>query len=174
MVIKSKIQNLHKELNPIKSILNSRGISKVNDFINPKIENVEHWSTLNNISEGIELLNYHLNENHNILIVVDSDADGYTSAALTKQMIDVISDYLNLKPKVEFYIHSQKVHGLTQECMNHIVSLDYNLVVLPDAGSNDYDECEILRKLNVDTLVIDHHPIDESDSRISGTVKISL
>jgi len=35
------------------------------------------------------------------------------------------------------------------------------LVIVPDAGSNDYEQHQVLRERGVDVLVIDHHEADK-------------
>jgi len=66
-----------------------------------------------------------------------------------------------------YRVHDAKQHGLN----DHIewilkVTNDpsdeqcYSLVIIPDAGSNDSEECTRLRQNNINTIVLDHHLCD--------------
>ena len=60
---------------------------------------------------------------------------------------------------IDYVMHSGKMHGLTSDlCMKNEKTLyDYDLVIIPDASSNDYEQHYALRQLGTDILVLDHH-----------------
>ena len=45
--------------------------------------------------------------------------------------------------------------------MDYINSHTFDLVLIPDAGSNDYEAHAALKKKNIDTIILDHHLADE-------------
>ena len=45
--------------------------------------------------------------------------------------------------------------------MDYINSHDFNLLIVPDAGSNDYDAHEMLKGQLIDTIILDHHLADK-------------
>lgn len=97
----------------------------------------------------------HINENHNCLVVVDSDCDGYTSAAI------IINYLYDLFPAwvtnhLQWFIHEGKQHGLS-DCISGLLECDYSLVILPDSSSNDFDYHKELVKDDIDVIVLDHH-----------------
>lgn len=54
-------------------------------------------------------------------------------------------------------MHSGKQHGVEIDKVPH----DAKLIVIPDAGSNQYEEHHILKEQGYDILVIDHHLCDK-------------
>ena len=109
-----------------------------------------------NMREGAVMLIKHINQGNKILIQVDSDCDGYTSAA-------TLINYLNclfpsfVQSNIYYRIHTGKQHGIILDT----VPADVKLVIAPDSSSNDYDEHTALKESGVDVLVIDHHEADE-------------
>jgi single-stranded-DNA-specific exonuclease len=57
-------------------------------------------------------------------------------------------------------MHEGKQHGL-QDCMDWIEDIGAGLVIIPDAGSNDTEECKKLQENNIKVIVLDHHICDE-------------
>ena len=51
--------------------------------------------------------------------------------------------------------------------MDYINSHNFDLILIPDAGSNDYEAHAALKKKNIDTIILDHHLADKiSDDAI--------
>ena len=94
----------------------------------------------------------HIAAGHKILIQIDSDCDGYTSAAL-------LINYLNclfpafVQNNIIYRFHSGKEHGIILAT----IPADVSLVIAPDSSSNDYEVHKQLAERQVDVLVIDHH-----------------
>ena len=67
-----------------------------------------------------------------MLVIVDSDCDGYTSSALLlNYLYDLFPSFvLN---NVKYYIHEGKEHGLS-DVIDYINIKDFDLIILPDAG----------------------------------------
>lgn len=92
-----------------------------------------------------------------MLVVVDSDTDGYTSAAIfINYLHDIFPSYV--ESKVNWFLHSGKQHGLSDLHLeeNH----EYGLIVVPDAASNDYDLHLEFAYDDISVLVLDHHEAD--------------
>lgn len=104
------------------------------------------------------MLNKHLTstEKEKFQIIVDSDLDGVSSATIFYNFIE------NFFPEVEivYSMHTGKKHGLSKEI--HI-DKDTTLVVLPDAGVNDVDECKALYDKGIDVICLDHHIIESAN-----------
>ena len=103
------------------------------------------------------MLIQHIAQNDKILIQVDSDCDGYTSAAL-------LINYLNclfpnfVKNNISYRMHTDKQHGI----IPNSIPEDVKLVIAPDSSSNNFYEHEFLKTVKgIDTLVIDHHEADK-------------
>ena len=89
-----------------------------------------------------------------ILVVVDCDCDGYTSAAIfINYLHDLFPSYV--ENKLDWFLHSGKQHGLSDLHLedNH----KYGVIVVPDAASNDYDLHLEFAYDDISVVVLDHH-----------------
>lgn len=145
-------------------LLQYRGIEKVEEYINPPKSYHINPEKLDNIKRGIDLLRETLKEDKRILLVVDSDVDGFTSAAIMYNYIKI------LKPDIEidYLLHEGKQHGL-EDHINSILEYEkpIGLIICPDSSSNDYVYHEMLKDI-APVLVLDHHLTDQplSDNAI--------
>lgn len=149
--------NLINEVNPnytaVEQILTNRGIpyEEIEHFLNTTDSDINDYLDLDNITIGVKMLMHHLSKNNRILIQVDSDVDGFTSAA-------VLYNYVRAnypESRIDYQVHDQKRHGL--DMTQDILQNKYDLVIVPDAGSNEYEKHKKLKELNIDCLVLDHH-----------------
>lgn len=149
--------NLINEINPnytaTEQILTNRGIpyDKINAYLNTTDSDINSFLDLNNMEAAVKMLFKHLKANSRILIQVDSDVDGFTSAALLYNYLR--ANYPNAR--INYQVHDQKRHGL--DMVDSIYQNKYDLIIVPDAGSNEYKKHKILKDLNIDCLVLDHH-----------------
>ncbi len=136
--------------NPLQTFLSNRGVEDINGYINMREDVVIPYQNLTNIDKAVDLYRKHIENNSNITIVVDADVDGYTSAAI------VYSYTKNLNPecKLTYLIHTGKQHGLTEDI---VIPEDTQLLIIPDAGTNDTEQCKALKEKGVDIIVLDHH-----------------
>ena len=96
-----------------------------------------------------------------MLVVVDCDCDGYTSAAIfINYLHDIVPNYTELY--VDWFLHSGKQHGLSDLFLED--SNPYGLIVVPDAASNDYDLHLEFAYKDLPILVLDHHEADFESS----------
>ena len=149
-----------KEIGPIQgdlitTILKNRGIDNIELFLSPDNSSDTDVTKIKNIWKGIELIKKHIN--NNICLLVDSDCDGVTSASIMYQYLQFVNPGL----KIDYYIHPNKRHGLTDHFMEFISKQDFDLIIVPDAGSNDIVNIEQIEKVyKADVLIIDHHDIE--------------
>lgn len=135
-----------------KNLLQTRGISNIDLFLHPTKECLQDSEFLDNISTGADILLGVLKEQKPILIIVDSDVDGYTSAAIIYQYIE--NNFPNAN--IQYWLHSGKQHGL-EDHFEDIMQDEWGLVICPDSSSNDKEYHE---KINCPVLVLDHHELD--------------
>ena len=107
----------------------------------------------------------HISANHKALVIVDCDCDGFTSAALLiNYLYDLVPSWV--ETNLKWWVHEGKQHGLN-DCMDYINSHDFDLILVPDAGSNDYEAHAALKALGKDIIILDHHLADKiSDDAI--------
>ena len=92
------------------------------------------------------------------IVIVDSDCDGFTSSAvLINYLHDVFPQWV--ENKLDYVLHSGKQHGLNDH-IDHLLTENYSLVLVPDAGSNDVEECKKLKEKNIEVIILDHHICD--------------
>ena len=146
------------------NLLHSRGVTDIDEFLNPTEACLSDPALFDNIVEARRILNYVLTyKDSKILIVVDADVDGYTSGAIMYNYIKAI----NPMQYIDYILHEHKQHGL-EDHYKAILEGDihYDLIILPDSSSNDYIYHEALGKTGTTCLVLDHHEIDK-DQKIS-------
>lgn len=142
--------------NELEDILKLKGITDINSFLNPTIKNTESELLFNNIEKARDVLVEHIEKNSVIDLVVDCDVDGNTSGANIYQYIK------RIKPSIEirYFIHKGKSHGL-DEFVEEICLDDSQLVIVPDAGTGDIDECAKIVGSGKDIIILDHHSISD-------------
>lgn len=143
--------------NIINDILINRGISNPEKYLNLDESVIIPYQNLDNIENAINLFMKHFNQRNKIGILVDSDPDGFCSAAMMYLYIKQMdSDY-----PIEYILHGRaKAHGLSDDV---VVAEDIKLLVIPDAGTNDVVECEKLSNGHIDILILDHHEKEEEN-----------
>lgn len=93
-----------------------------------------------------------------IAVIVDCDCDGYTSSAvLINYLHDLAPAYT--ENHVHWYHHEGKQHGL-QDSIDWIEDIGADLVIIPDAGSNDWNELQKLYEQGRAVIILDHHEIE--------------
>lgn len=139
----------------VKNILSNRGIysSEMSSVLSPTAVNEEPYSLLCNINKASELLIEHMKKNSNIFIQIDSDTDGITSSIILIKYIKKMFP----KSKITYRMHEGKEHGIILDT----VPDNTDLVIIPDAGSNQYEIHKELKERGCDVLVIDHHECED-------------
>ena len=155
--MKTRLINENFKSDYVGNLLRSRGIENVEKYYEPTADTLQDPHFLENIDEAAALLIQTLDCNERILIVVDSDNDGFTSATI---MYNYIKD-MAPNAEIDYVLHEGKQHGL----QDHIKNLmdegkNYGLIILPDSSSNDYVYHEQLKEINCAVLVLDHHLTD--------------
>ena len=137
----------------LKEILQDRGVKDIENFMSPTRACELNPYDLTNIKEAAERLLYHLRKDHDILFVVDCDADGYTSSSILWLYIK----HLFPQARLEFTVHDHKQHGLDDKVDWICDEAKWDLVLCPDAGSYDVKEHRALGELGMDVICLDHH-----------------
>lgn len=156
--MKINLVNANFEQDYAKMLLTSRGVEDVEAFLNPTREHLQPPTNLKGMAVGAGMyLRVVQNNTSRVLIVVDSDNDGYTSAAIMYQY----TKRLNPNCNVDYWLHEGKQHGL-QDHIDKLMEQDYkyDLIILPDSSSNDANYHDMLDEINTPCLILDHHLTD--------------
>lgn len=143
--------------NIISTILENRKIEDIDLFLNPNSNDDLDAFSLTNMKQGAEVLLAHLMINNKIGILVDPDADGFSSSSVIYQYIKKIK----ADAEITYFLHDSKAHGLTEKILEQIADTDLDLLIIPDAGSNDDEEIARLYHMGMDVLIIDHHEVEK-------------
>lgn len=149
------IERKRLSMDLVESIMLNRGITDIERYINPTHENDTDLLTLPNIKQAMDIVSKNIGGE--IIILVDSDADGNTSAAIMYKYLK----FVNPLVKLRYFIHRHKTHGLTPEFMEYLSENKADLVIVPDAGTNDIEQREKITEMGIDLIVIDHHNEDK-------------
>lgn len=134
------------------TLLKDRGVENVENFLNPTEENLQTWKDLEFIKVGVKLID-DLVDGNRVGLIVDCDVDGFTSASIIGQYIKRYNPNIEIK----YYLHDGKAHGL-EEHWEEIRDEKFDLVIIPDAGSND---SVYAKEIECPVLVIDHHIVED-------------
>ena len=166
------INPINQSYSTIEQILTNRGVpyNEVYHYLNTTDNDINSFKELDvlKLRAAAKILMKTIQDNHRCLIIVDSDADGFTSSAI---LINYLYDLFPVwvKNKIDYRVHEGKQHGLNDhidQILKENESLSdnwysyYSLVIIPDAGSNDVDECTRLKQNGIDTIILDHHICD--------------
>ena len=153
------IKEPDNSLSAIQQILYNRGISlnQIHHYLNTSDLDINSFDGLGieNLKNAAAALVSTIQNKKNMLIVVDSDCDGYTSSAiLLNYLYDLFPSFI--ENNVKYYIHEGKEHGLL-DVMNYINEHDFDLIILPDSSSNDYGYHKELYQNGKKIIILDHH-----------------
>lgn len=155
--MKCRMVNDNFKSDYVSNLLKARQINEVDLYYNPDSSCLQEPCYLENIHAGVVLLNDTITANGRILLVVDSDNDGFTSATIMYSYIKDIAPNI----VIDYVLHEGKQHGLEDHIENILNSnVHYDLVILPDSSSNDYEYHEQLKEINTRCLILDHHITD--------------
>ena len=154
-------------LGTMRQVLYNRGMQTKED--QDRWVNASFWIDMNSpfkfgkeeVEKAVEFLRFAVQEKHKICVIVDADADGFTSAAIILNYMYELYHWGGnnsndqCKEKLTYILHDGKQHGLA-DTINKIED-DVELVIIPDAGTNDIDEMQQLVDSGKKILCMDHH-----------------
>ena len=166
--MRCKLVNKDIRQNYTKELLMERGLSpeELDYFLNVPDDSalqrpldLDYIEQAGAMFEGMTVAN----NTQTIAVVVDSDVDGFTSAAIFIQYLRKWNSVVNIVP----ILHKGKGHGLS-DTYTDVINTHPSYVVLPDAGSNDFEYIESMcdEFEGIEFLILDHH-IVEPDTHFS-------
>lgn len=148
----------------VKDILKNHGVKDVNQFINIEdydcpMTNADNYKFMTSAANTINLW---VKKGAEIGIVIDDDADGYTSSAMLYQYLNQKIKTEKSKSKLTPIISPHKEHGFCKLFEKYEFIKDMpKQVIIPDAGSNDVDYMTQLKDAGISFVILDHHDIEK-------------
>lgn len=138
----------------IEQVLLNRGIKRENiqHFLNLSDADIIAPSRVANIEAGVKMLLKHINENSLVYMPIDSDCDGFTSAALFINYLNRLFPHF-AQNNIIYKAQLDKHHGIVEDR----IPKGTKLVIAIDSSSNEFDIHKNLADAGIDVLVIDHH-----------------
>lgn len=133
------------------TILQQRGVDDVEHLLSVSENDLCDTMAFKNIREGLNLFDYWMGQdNCHVHIIYDVDMDGSSSGCFMYDYIKKVNKNIN----VTISMNDGKRHGIIPKYIPNIDSID--LLIVPDAGTNDVDQCKILsEEYDMDILILD-------------------
>lgn len=144
--------------NVLKEVLSNREIDDYRKYLDLDESVVLPYNCLDNMTEAVEMFMEHFNEKNKIGILVDEDPDGFCSASMMYMYIKRMDESY----PIDYILHGRaKAHGLSDDV---VIPNDVKLLIIPDAGTNDTEQCKALSEYGMNILILDHHEREEENN----------
>ena len=157
-----KIKPLLNKVNKNKFIqeyLKALGVEDINLYLNPDSSCLDDAKSYPNMEKAANLLCKAIINERKIGLLVDVDCDGMCSATIIRTFLNT---YYDIDPVI--YIRQGKAHGLrasaSEDIVEQIKADGIQLMIIPDAGTNDAPECHDLKTHGCNVLILDHHKVE--------------
>ena len=148
----------------IEEYLRRCGVEDPKEYINANW--VESYKEYRQIQSGVVRLQEAIESNKKIVLICDSDCDGYCATTIAYQFLVYhgVSTH-----DIIILFHDGKQHGLSKDILtqlNEVVAEnDVSLLWIPDAGTNDVDACNYYAECyGIEILITDHHEFSRTDN----------
>lgn len=144
------------------TVLTNRGltISQIKDMLSPRKEFEEPSANYKDMDRAIERLALAIKQGEKIATLVDEDLDGFTSSSLIFNFIKEDLGYENMDC---IFQDRAKVHGLNEYVINKVFEKEITLLITPDSSSSDFEYQELLNKMGISLIVLDHHQFEQKE-----------
>lgn len=148
----------------IEEYLRRCGVEDPKEYINANW--VESYKEYRQIQSGVVRLQEAIESNKKIVLICDSDCDGYCATTIAYQFL--INHGVSTHDIIILF-HEGKQHGLSKDILtqlNEVVAEhDVSLLWIPDAGTNDVDACNYYAECyGIGILITDHHEFSRTDN----------
>ena len=142
-------------------VFENRGISKEQmfDYIDCDKDYRSNPFDFTNMDKAVEKIKHHIESKSKFGILMDCDCDGAMSATGMYKLLKMLDNECSIK----FFIHKEKRHGITDCIMEELSNTDIDILIIPDAGSNQVEELLKVKEMGIDILVVDHHEAEYTD-----------
>lgn len=129
-------------------------IQKAKRFLNPGKQWFYDPFLLNGVKRAVERINKAKEQNEQVVIFGDYDADGVCAVTVLRNCLEqfgLTKIITHVPERVEGY-------GLNIETIDNICAENkINLIITVDCGISDYERIEVIEQRGIDVIVTDHH-----------------
>lgn len=139
-------------------LLLNRGVTsgkQARIFFDPTLENLEDPFRFPDMEKAIARLRLAIKRREPILVFGDSDVDGLTSSTILYEVLENLGGCV----RVRLSNRIQDGYGLPASAIAEAGKTRVKLVVLVDCGTNQPDEIKALKRLGIETIIVDHHVV---------------
>ena len=162
-----RIETFSRELNispVIARLLLNRGIEDLEAgqiFLNPRLEFLHDPFLFKEMEQAVERIVGALKRKEPIMIFGDYDVDGITATSLLYLVLT------RLGANVSYYIPNRvsEGYGLSEGGVREAAGRGVSLIISVDCGITANAEIDLARSLGIDTIVTDHHEVQEQIPR---------
>lgn len=140
----------------IQKILTSRGLNSAEDinlFLNPSLHQLPNPFDLAGIKNATERVIQAILDKEKIVLFGDYDVDGITGSAQLALFLKEVGSFCEVV--LPHRLHDG--YGLSESSLKKIQDLRPSLLITIDNGTKSKEAISVLKKSNIDTIVIDHH-----------------
>lgn len=125
---------------------------EIQHYLNPIENDILDPFLLDNMREGVAVLIRHIKAQDRAAVIIDVDCDGCCSSAI---LINYLHDLFPawVENCLTYYMNDGKQHGIIYDNVPNNIQL----LIVPDAGTNDAEACQQLKEQGIDILILDHH-----------------
>lgn len=126
---------------------------KLNRFLNPDMDDLSPWKNMGGVLKAAQRILSALRNSERILIHGDFDADGITATVVVYLALQ------SLGASVDYFIPDrfEDGYGLGESGIEACSAVNASLLITVDCGITAVEYVEILKDLNIDTVITDHH-----------------
>ncbi|WP_314397014.1 single-stranded-DNA-specific exonuclease RecJ [uncultured Gemella sp.] len=145
----------------IAKILNARGITDmtvVKKYFSDEYEEGYDPFLMHDMQKAVDRINEAIENEEEILVYGDYDADGITSTVL------LVETLISMGANVSSYIPNrfEEGYGPNKEAFTKIINSGISLIITVDNGIAGVEEVNLANELGCDVIVTDHHKIQDT------------
>ena len=149
------VSELHGLPESLALMLARRGYSgmKLEDFLNPDIQDMSSWRNLGGILEAAERIVTAVVNSEKILVHGDFDADGITATAVVYMALS------RLGAEISYFVPDRFIegYGIGSSAVQLCADNGIDLLITVDCGITANEQINELNGMNTDTVITDHH-----------------
>ncbi len=141
-------------------LIENRHIENIETFLHPSFETDLHNPFLmSGMQQAVDLLRRAKEQQQQVMIVGDYDADGITGTALLYETCKAVG-LTHVLCRLPHRIHDG--YGFQRHIVDEAIRDQIDLIITVDNGVSSYDAISFAKEHGIDVIVCDHHTIPET------------